>query len=147
MQSSRKARDAKLFRFSHWYGSWGWHCANARYVRGSAPKRALPARDTRERGSNNGSDVIQADKYDALRDYLQARTETELVLSFEEIETILGFSLSRSSQRARWWEKERNPQDAMPQRNAIRDGGYEATRLPDGTGVRFRRIGLKRTWR
>jgi hypothetical protein len=35
----------------------------------------------------------------------------------------------------------------MPQRNAIRDGGYEATRLPDGTGVRFRRIGMKRAWR
>lgn len=94
-----------------------------------------------------GSDVIEADKYDALRDYLKTRTEAELVLSFEEIEAILGFTLSRSSQRARWWEKERNPQDAMPQRNAIRDGGYEATRLPDGTGVRFRRIGLKRTWR
>jgi len=95
----------------------------------------------------DGKDVIEADKYDALRDYLKTRTEAELVLSFEEIESILGFALSRSSQRARWWEKERNPQDAMPQRNAIRDGGYEATRLPDGTGVRFRRIGLKRTWR
>lgn len=101
----------------------------------------------RRRISNNGSDVIKADKYDALRDYLKTRTETELVLSFEEIEDILGFTLSRSSQRARWWEKERNPQDAMPQRNAIRDGGYEATRLPDGTGVRFRRIGVKRSWR
>jgi hypothetical protein len=89
------------------------------------------------------SNVIEADKYDALRDYLKARTETELVLSFEEIEGILGFALSRSSQRARWWEKERNPQDAMPQRNAIRDGGYEGTRLSDGTGVRFRRIGAK----
>lgn len=95
----------------------------------------------------DGNDVIEADKYDALRDYLKERTEVELILSFEEIESILGFALSRSSQRARWWEKERNPQDAMPQRNAIRDGGYEATRLPDGTGVRFRRIGLKRTWR
>lgn len=101
----------------------------------------------RERDRNDGWGVIEFDKYDALRDYLKDRTEAELVLSFEEIETILGFALSRSSQRARWWEKERNPQDAMPQRNAIRDGGYEATRLPDGTGVRFRRIGLKRSWR
>ncbi|MBY0380704.1 MAG: hypothetical protein K2W78_02130 [Xanthobacteraceae bacterium] len=86
---------------------------------------------------------MQIDKYDALRDYLLRRTETEFSLSFAEIEEIIGFPLSRSSQRARWWEKERNPQDAMPQRNAIRDGGYEATRLPDGTGVRFRRIGVK----
>jgi len=112
--------------------------------RNKSPQRT---KDLPQHFRENGRDVIEADKYDALRDYLKARTETELVLSFEEIETILGFTLSRSSQRARWWEKERSPQDAMPQRNAIRDGGYEATRLPDGTGVRFRRVGMKRTWR
>lgn len=87
-------------------------------------------------------------KYDSLRDYLKQQAESELTLTFEEIESILGFTLSRSSQRARWWEKERGPHDAMPQRNAIRDGGFEATRLPDGTGVRFQRIGLKqKKWR
>lgn len=86
-------------------------------------------------------------KYDSLRDYLLKQTRDEFVLSFAEIEEIIGFELSRSSQRARWWEKERNPQDAMPQRDAIRDGGYEATRLSDGQGVRFRRIGLRRTFR
>jgi hypothetical protein len=85
-------------------------------------------------------------KYDPLRDYLKQQTQSELVLTFEQIEDIIGFSLSRSSQRARWWEKERGPHDAMPQRNAIRDGGFEATRLPDGTGVRFKRIGLKSKW-
>ena len=86
-------------------------------------------------------------KYDPLRDYLKQQAASELTLTFEEIESILGFPLSRSSQRARWWEKERGPHDAMPQRNAIRDGGYEATRLSDGDGVRFRRIGVKRTFR
>lgn len=91
--------------------------------------------------------VPMMSKYDPLRDYLKQQTQSELVLSFEEIEDILGFALSRSSQRARWWEKERGPHDAMPQRNAIRDGGFEATRLPDGTGVRFKRIGLKPKWR
>ncbi|KQW23566.1 hypothetical protein ASC80_07430 [Afipia sp. Root123D2] len=85
-------------------------------------------------------------KYDPLRDYLKQQTQAELVLTFEQIEDIIGFQLSRSSQRARWWEKERGPHDAMPQRNAIRDGGFEATRLPDGTGVRFKRIGLKSKW-
>jgi hypothetical protein len=85
-------------------------------------------------------------KYDPLRDYLKQQTQSELVLTFEQIEDIIGFQLSRSSQRARWWEKERGPHDAMPQRNAIRDGGFEATRLPDGTGVRFKRIGLKSKW-
>jgi hypothetical protein len=91
--------------------------------------------------------AIDQTKYDSLRDYLLKQTKDELVLSFAEIEEIIGFALSRSSQRARWWEKERNPQDAMPQRDAIRDGGYEATRLSDGQGVRFRRLGLRRTFR
>ncbi len=91
--------------------------------------------------------MVEINKYDALRDYLLRQTKDEFELSFVEIEEILGFVLSRSSQRARWWEKERNPQDAMPQRNAIRDGGYEATRLTTGDGVRFRRLGLKRPGR
>ena len=91
--------------------------------------------------------AIDWNKYDSLRDYLLKQSRDEFVLSFAEIEEIIGFALSRSSQRARWWEKERNPQDAMPQRDAIRDGGFEATRLSDTQGVRFRRIGLKRTFR
>lgn len=89
------------------------------------------------------------DDYDPLREYLSQQTQTELVLTFEQIEEILGFALPRASQRASWWEKERNPENARPQRDAIRDGGYEATRLADGVGVRFRRIsaGRHRNWR
>ncbi len=87
--------------------------------------------------------------YDPLREYLSRQTLPELVLTFEQIEEMLGFALPRASQRASWWEKERNPENARPQRDAIRDGGYEATRLADGTGVRFRRIsaGRYRPWR
>ncbi|EGP09568.1 DUF7662 domain-containing protein [Afipia clevelandensis] len=82
--------------------------------------------------------------FDPLRDYLAQQTRVELVLTFEEIEDILGFALPRASQRASWWEKERNPENARPQRDAIRDGGYEATRLADGKGVRFRRLSAGR---
>lgn len=87
--------------------------------------------------------------YGPLREYLSRQTLTELVLNFDQIEEILGFALPRASQRASWWEKERNPENARPQRDAIRDGGYEATRLPDGTGVRFRKLSAARhrTWR
>lgn len=87
--------------------------------------------------------------YDPLRDYLSRQTLPELVLSFETIEELLGFALPRASQRASWWEKERNPENARPQRDAIRDGGYEATRLADGHGVRFRKLSLGRhkSWR
>ena len=82
--------------------------------------------------------------FDPLREHLSRQTVVELILSFEEIEDILGFALPRASQRASWWEKERNPENARPQRDAIRDGGYEATRLADGKGVRFRRISAGR---
>lgn len=78
--------------------------------------------------------------YDPLREYLSQQTAIELVLTFDQIEDILGFALPRASQRATWWEKERNPENARPQRDAIRDGGYEATRLGDGKGVRFRKL-------
>ncbi len=87
--------------------------------------------------------------YDPLRDYLSRQTLPELVLTFEQIEDLLGFALPRASQRASWWEKERNLENARPQRDAIRDGGYEATRLADGTGVRFRKLtaGRFKAWR
>ncbi len=77
--------------------------------------------------------------YDPLRDYLKRQTRSEFVLSFDQIEDILGFALSRASHRASWWETARSPQVAAPQRVACADGGYIATRLSDGTGVRFKR--------
>jgi hypothetical protein len=77
--------------------------------------------------------------YDALRDYLTRETRAEFVLSFEEIEDILGFALPRASQRASWWETARSPQVGAPQRIAVSEGGYVATRLADAKGVRFKR--------
>ncbi len=43
--------------------------------------------------------------YDPLREYLSQQTAIELVLTFDQIEDILGFALPRASQRATWWEK------------------------------------------
>ena len=78
--------------------------------------------------------------YDALRDYLKRQSRVELVLSFEEIEEIIGASLPRAAQRASWWDSLRSPQEKMPQREACLAGGYVATRQPDGKSVRFRRM-------
>jgi hypothetical protein len=77
--------------------------------------------------------------YEPLRDYLMKQTAIEFVLSLEQIEEILGFELSRASKRASWWETERSPQEKMPQREACLAAGYIATRLADGSGVRFRK--------
>jgi hypothetical protein len=78
--------------------------------------------------------------YDALRDFLGRQTRPELVLSLEEIEELIGDSLPRAAQRASWWDSLRSPQEKMPQREACLAAGYVATRLPDGKGVRFRKL-------
>jgi hypothetical protein len=78
--------------------------------------------------------------YDALRAYLQKQTSAEFVLSFEEIEELIGASLPRAAQRASWWETLRSPEMQMPQREACLAGGYIATRQPDGKSVRFKRM-------
>jgi hypothetical protein len=108
-------------------------------MRRTARVATFPKRSGRGRGGERPA----VPNYDALRDHLKKQSATEFVLSFDEIEEILGFGLPRASHRASWWETLRSPQEAMPQRVACIDGGYEATRLTDGTHVRFRRMTLK----
>jgi hypothetical protein len=81
--------------------------------------------------------------YDGLRDYLARQSLPELTLSFGEIEEIIGHALPRASHRASWWDSLRSPQEKMPQREACLAGGYVAARLPDGKGVRFRKMKRK----
>ena len=78
--------------------------------------------------------------YDALRDYLKQQRLPEFVLSFDQIEAIVGASLPRAAQRASWWETLRSPQEKMPQREACLAGGYIATRQADVKSVRFKRV-------
>jgi len=78
--------------------------------------------------------------YDTLRDYLQQQKLPEFILSFEEIEEIIGAALPRAAQRASWWETLRSPQEKMPQREACLAAGFIATRLPAGKSVRFKKI-------
>jgi hypothetical protein len=78
--------------------------------------------------------------YDALRDYLKNQKLVEFVLSFDQIEEIIGSALPRAAQRASWWETLRSPQEKMPQREACFAAGYIATRLPGGNSVRFKQM-------
>ena len=82
--------------------------------------------------------------YDALRDYLTKQKQEELVLSFEQIEEIIGAALPRAAQRASWWDSLRSPQEKMPQREACLAAGFVATRMPDGQSVRFARMKQQR---
>lgn len=75
--------------------------------------------------------------YDALRDYLLRQKQMEFVLSFEEIEEIIGAALPRAANRASWWDTSRSPDIKMPQREACLAAGFKAMRMPDGLTVRF----------
>ena len=78
-------------------------------------------------------------KFDPLRDHLKKQNLREVVLTYEEIEAILGFGLPRAADRAEWWFDD-TPEHPKLQRQAVRDAGYDARRLSDGKAVRFTRI-------
>lgn len=82
--------------------------------------------------------------YDALRGYLMRQKQTEFVLTFEQIEEIIGTALPRAANRASWWDSLRSPDIQMPQREACLAAGFVATRMPDGQSVRFRKKSERR---
>jgi hypothetical protein len=90
-----------------------------------------------------GGERFEVNDYHGLRDYLARQTLSELTLSFDEIEEMIGHALPRAAHRASWWDSLRSPQEKMPQREACLAAGYVATRLPDGQAVRFRRMKRK----
>ena len=78
--------------------------------------------------------------YDALREYLLRQKQMEFVLTFEQIEEIIGAALPRAANRASWWDSLRSPDIQMPQREACLAAGFVATRMPDGQSVRFTKM-------
>jgi hypothetical protein len=67
-------------------------------------------------------------KYDPLREYLAARTEPFLMLSFSEIERILGEELPASARRHQaWWANETDGNHA--EARAWLDAGYRTRGL------------------
>jgi hypothetical protein len=85
---------------------------------------------------------MTANKFDPLRDHLLAQQADELVLTYEQIENILGFGLPRAAQRAEWWFDD-SPEHPKQQRIAVRDAGYDARRLSESK-VQFRKSSLAR---
>jgi hypothetical protein len=79
------------------------------------------------------------DKYEALHEYLTKETRADFLLTYEEIEAILGFDLPRSAKRAEWWDED-TPEHPRPQAQAIRQAGYDSRRTSDGAHVRFRKL-------
>jgi hypothetical protein len=79
------------------------------------------------------------DKYEALHEYLLKEERADFLLTFDEIEEILGFALPRSAHRAEWWDED-TPEHPRPQAQAIRQAGYDSRRAPEGGKVRFRKL-------
>jgi hypothetical protein len=77
-------------------------------------------------------------KYEPLYAYLKKQTADDFVLTYEEIEEILGFDLPRSADKAAWWDDD-TPHHPRDQARAIRQGGYDSRRVPEGGKVRFRK--------
>jgi len=78
-------------------------------------------------------------KYEPLYDYLLKETRDDFILTFDEIEAILGFALPRSAHRAEWWDDD-TPERPRDQAQAIHQAGYDSRRAPEGGRVRFLRL-------
>ncbi len=65
-------------------------------------------------------------KYEPLYDFLMKETRDDFILTFAEIEEILGFDLPRSAKRAEWWDDD-TPEHPREQAQAIHQAGYDFT--------------------
>jgi hypothetical protein len=78
-------------------------------------------------------------KYDRLRDYLLLQKTSEFILSFNEIEEVLGSSLPASARQPQWWANVTVRETSHVQRNAWRTAGYDAFLISGSRKVRFRK--------
>jgi hypothetical protein len=79
-------------------------------------------------------------RYDPLRDYLRGQKFSELVLTFRQVEDIIGMPLPNSAIRPQWWENVTDPNTSRSQRIAWRDAGYDAFLIRDTRKVRFKKV-------
>jgi hypothetical protein len=75
--------------------------------------------------------------YDPLRDYLKGLTLSEVILSFTDIEKIIGRALPGSAEHPQWWANQ--VAGGRPQREAWRAAGFDAFLISGSRKVRFRR--------
>lgn len=78
-------------------------------------------------------------KYDPLRKHLRRRNAPEIVMSFDEVELVIGDMLPKSASLPAWWGNERTPETRHVQCLAWTDAGYVATLMPCGAKVHFTR--------
>jgi hypothetical protein len=77
-------------------------------------------------------------KYAPLQIHLARQRQKELVLTFAEIEAIVGFRLPASADRPQWWANQVAP--GRPQREAWRAASYDAFLMAGSRKVRFQKV-------
>ena len=75
-------------------------------------------------------------KYDTLRDELRNRPRGEFILTFRQIEDLLGFALPASAQRPQWWANVTG--GGHSQARAWSAAGFDAFLIAGSKKVRFR---------
>ena len=79
-------------------------------------------------------------KYDPLRRRLSRLKADEVVLSFDEIERIIGGMLPNGAARPQWWSDAGPVDPRHVQQAAWRAAGYDAFLLTGAEKVRFKRV-------
>lgn len=77
-------------------------------------------------------------KYDPLQQHLKRQRLEQVVMSFRDIERVIGAMLPKSAERPQWWANERSVGSRHVHCAAWLDAGYEAF-LGRGERVTFRR--------
>jgi hypothetical protein len=77
-------------------------------------------------------------KYDRLGGYLRRRRGTEVLLTFDEIERIIGALLPRAAAAPAWWTNTPPGGRGFVQCHAWLGAGFRATPEPGRAAVRFR---------
>lgn len=78
-------------------------------------------------------------KYDPLRRFLRRRREDSVILTFAEIEQIIGALLPHAARAPDWWGNTPGEGRRLVQRRAWLDAGFEAQGPQLGQRVCFRR--------
>jgi hypothetical protein len=83
---------------------------------------------------------MRGSRYDKLRDYLMNRTTHEIILSFADIEKLIGVPLPKSAERPQWWANVKDPDTTHVQRKSWGAAGYDAFLMAGSSKVRFVKV-------
>lgn len=78
-------------------------------------------------------------KYDPLHRHLKRQRTSQLIMTFPEIERLLGDMLPKSARRPEWWANETAPDSRHVQCAAWLAAGYRAFLIRGEDRVRFER--------